>query len=171
MSATNPTQVTPERIFQYGWAYAAPLIIEAAIRNRVFDELDLGPKNADELHSATGASTRGLTAIADALVGLELLKKDESGRYSLTPESAAFLVQSKPGFMGGLILHTSEHLIPRWLHLKEVVRTGVPVGSVNQEETGSTFFEDFVVDIFPISYPAAKSTRGSYQSLRSNRAG
>ena len=157
MSATNPTQVTPERIFQFAWAYAAPLIIEAAIRNRIFDELDASPKTADELHSATGASTRGVTAIADALVGLSLLQKDGAGRYSLTPESAAFLVPSKPGFMGGLILHTSEHLIPRWLHLNEVVRTGVPVRSVNQEETGSAFFEDFVVDLFPVSYPAAKA--------------
>jgi len=95
--------------------------------------------------------------LANALVGLNLLQKDADGRYALTPESAAFLVRSKPSFMGGLILHTSGHLIPRWLHLNEVVRTGLPVRAVNQEETGSTFFEDFVVDIFPLSYPAAKA--------------
>ena len=157
MSATNPTQVTPERIMQFAWAYAAPLIIEAGIRHRVFDELDTGAKSLDELQSATGASARGLSTLANALVGLNLLQKDADGRYSLTPESAAFLVRSKPSFMGGLILHTSAHLIPRWLHLNEVVRTGVPVRAVNQEETGSTFFEDFVVDIFPLSYPAAKA--------------
>jgi 3-hydroxy-5-methyl-1-naphthoate 3-O-methyltransferase len=157
MDATAPPQVTPERIMQFAWAYAAPLMIEAAIRNRIFDELDAGPKDVDELHAATGASTRGVSAVANALVGLNLLAKDDAGHYSLTPESAAFLVRSKPSFMGGLIMHTSGHLIPRWLHLNEVVQTGVPVGAVNQEETGSAFFEQFVQDIFPMSYPPAKA--------------
>jgi 3-hydroxy-5-methyl-1-naphthoate 3-O-methyltransferase len=157
MSAANPTQVTPERIMQFAWAYAAPLVIETALRNRLFDELDAGPKTVDELHAATGASTRGLTAVANALLGMDLLQKDAEGRYALTPESAAFLVPSKPGFMGGLILHTSQHLIPNWLHLNEVVRTGKPFRAVNQQDTGSAFFEQFVVDIFPLSYPAAKA--------------
>lgn len=157
MSAANPTQVTPQRIMQFAWGYAAPLIIETAIRHRVFDVLDEGPKSLEELQVATGASARGLSAIANALVGLELLAKDGSGSYALTPESAAFLVQSKPSFMGGLILHTSGHLIPRWLHLNEVIQTGFPVRAVNQEETGSTFFEEFVLDIFPMSYPPAKA--------------
>src|ERR1700751_331754 len=157
MSATNATQVTPERIMQFAWAYATPLVIEAAIRNRIFDELDAGPKNAEELHAATGAPARGITRIANVLVVLDLLAKDNAGRYSLTPESAHFLVPSKPSFMGGLILHTSEHLIPRWLSLNEVVRTGMPSRAVNQEETGSAFFEEFVLDIFPMSYQPAKA--------------
>lgn len=157
MSATTTTQVTPQRISQLAWAYAAPLILEAAIRHRVFDVLDEGSRSVDELETATGASARGLAAIANALVGMELLAKDAAEMYSLTPESAAFLVRSKPGFMGGLILHTSGHLIPRWLHLNEVVGTGVPVKAVNQEESGSEFFEQFVTDIFPLSYPPAKA--------------
>ncbi len=157
MSATNPTQVTPERIMQFAWAFAAPLVIETALRSRLFDELDAGPKTVDELHAATGASTRGITAVANALLGMNLLHKDAEGRYSLTAESAAFLVPSKPSFMGGLIMHTSGHLIPNWLHLTEVVRTGKPFRSVNQQDTGSAFFEQFVVDIFPLSYPAARA--------------
>ena len=156
MSTAAATQVTPERIMQFAWAYAPPLIIEAAIRNGIFDHLDAGPKTIQELTAITGASERGITAIANVLVGLELLARDGEGKLSLTPESAAFLVRSKPSFMGGLILHTSGHLIPRWLHLNDVVRTGEPFRSVNQEESGSEFFENFVVDIFPMSYPPAK---------------
>jgi precorrin-6B methylase 2 len=163
MSATTPTQVTPERIMQFAWAYATPLILEAAIRNRVFDELDSGSKTTQELAAATGASQRGVTAIANVLIGLNLLAKDGDEKLSLTPESAAFLVRSKPSFMGGLILHTSGHLIPRWLHLNDVVRTGQPFRSVNQEETGAEFFENFVVDIFPMSYPPAKALAAHLQ--------
>jgi hypothetical protein len=57
------TPVTPERIMQFAWGYVPPLILEAAIKHRVFDVLDLGPKTVAEVSAATGASERGLTAI------------------------------------------------------------------------------------------------------------
>jgi len=147
--------VTPERIFQLAWGYAPPLVLEAAIRNRVFDVLDAGPMNLKQLAEATGASERGLGAIANVLVGLAFLAKDASGNYSLTPESAAFLVSTKPSFQGGLIKHTSEQLLPRWLGLNEVVATGHPARANNVEADGGAFFEVLVNDIFPMSYPAA----------------
>jgi 3-hydroxy-5-methyl-1-naphthoate 3-O-methyltransferase len=151
--------VTPERIMQFAWGYVPPLVLEAAIRHRVFDILSEHnvPMSAAEVHRASGASLRGLTAIMNALVGLAFLAKDEAGLYSLTPESATFLVSTKPSYQGGLIRHCSEHLIPRWLHLNEVVDTGKPVSAVNQQDSGSDFFQDFVNDIFPMSYPAAKA--------------
>ena len=40
MSASGQPQVTPERIMQLVWGYAPPLILEAAIRHRVFDVLE-----------------------------------------------------------------------------------------------------------------------------------
>ena len=162
MSATTNGQVTPDRLMEIAWAYSAPLILEAAIRNRIFDVLDEGSKTLNELHAATGASTRGIAAIANALVGMNFLAKDEAGRFSLTPESDAFLVRSKPSFMGGLLLHTSEHLVPSWLKLREIVETGKPAIAGNQEETGGAFFEQFVLDIFPMSYPAAKTLAASF---------
>lgn len=149
--------VTPERIMQFAWGYVPPLILEAAIRNRVFDVLDAGPKTVAEVSAATGASTRGLTAIMNALVGLEFLARDDQGRYSLTPESATFLVSTKPGFQGGMIRHGSEDLIPKWLRLGEIVKTGKPANSVNQEKAGAEFFQNFVTDIFPTSYPSAQA--------------
>lgn len=156
MATAAHAQVTPERILQMAWGYAPPLILEAAIRHRVFDVLDSGPKDIWEIQQATGASARGLTAILDALVGLQFLSRSEEGRFALTPESSTFLVSTKPSFQGGLIRHGSEHLIPRWLNINEVVATGKPVSAVNEEQTGGTFFHDFVVDIFPMSYPAAQ---------------
>jgi ubiquinone/menaquinone biosynthesis C-methylase UbiE len=155
-AATQP-QVTPERIMQMAWGYSVPLILEAAIRHHVFDVLDQGPLNIWEVQQATGASARGLTAIMDALVGLNFLARDEQGRFSLTEESSTFLVSTKPTFFGGLIKHCSEHLIPRWLHINEVVATGKPVSAVNQEADGGEFFRSFVVDIFPMSYPSAQA--------------
>jgi precorrin-6B methylase 2 len=157
MSTLTAAPVTPERIYQFAFAYAPPLILEAAIRHHVFDVLDSGPKPLHEVHLATGASERGLAAIMDALVGFEFLSKDGQGLYALTAESAAFLVSTKPGFQGGLIRHTSEQLIPKWLKLNEVVGTGKPAAAVNQEAAGGEFFQQFVNDIFPMSYPVAQA--------------
>lgn len=157
MSSAGNSPVTPERIQQFAWGYVPPLVLEAAIRNHVFDTLDKGPATVAEVGAATGCSERGLTAIMNVLVGLNFLARDVDGRYTLTPESETFLVSSKPTFMGGLIRHCSEHLIPRWLHINKVVKTGRPVTAVNQEDAGSVFFHEFVTDIFPMSYPAAKA--------------
>ena len=152
MSTPASAPVTPERIYQLAFGYAPPLVLEAAIRHHVFDVLDSGPKSIPEVSKATGASERGLTAIMNVLVGLDFLAKDQKGTYSLTPESAAFLVSTKPGFQGGLIRHSSEHLVPKWLHLNEIVATGQPIAAVNQQGPGSDFFAEFVNDILPMSY-------------------
>lgn len=160
MSATaappSAPPVTPQRIMQFAWGYAAPLILEAAIRNRVFDTLDSGPKTVEEVSASTGASARGLTAIMNALCGFEFLDKDSQGRYSNTPESSTFLVTTKVTFSGGLIAHTSNQLIPKWLELSEIVRTGKPAGELNSEDGGVEFFRELVPNIFNMSYPPAQ---------------
>ena len=99
MKSPKKDQVTPERLMQFGFAYAPPLIIGAAASNKVFDSLESEPKTVEQISKATGASERGLRAIMNALVGLELLKKNRQGKYSLTSESAAFLeiVEAREG--------------------------------------------------------------------------
>jgi SAM-dependent methyltransferase len=153
VAANSPT---PDRILQFVWAFAPPLVIEAAVRHRMFDVLAEHPLALDELVRATGASARGLAAIADALVGFGLLVRDDAERYALTPESDAFLVSHHPAFVGGIFRHISTQLLPNWLHLNEVVGSGRPAQSVNSAEEGVAFFAQFVEDIFPMSYPSAR---------------
>lgn len=149
-------QVTPQRLMQLAWGYAIPLMIEGAVQHRVFDVLESGPKTVDQIASETGASKRALRMVLNALTAFELLARDGQHRYSLTPESAAFLVKGKPSYLGGLFGHTSSQLMPKWQKLPTILRTGKPETSVNQEGSGSGFFEQFVEDIFPMSYPSAQ---------------
>jgi len=153
--AFTPEPPTPEKIMRYSWGYAPPLILEAAVRLRVFDALDDGPKTIAETSLATRASERGLSAIMNALVGLEFLTRDDTERYALTPESATYLVSSKPSYFGGFLHHVSTQLIPDWLELTKVVQTGVPIKSVNQRAEGSAFFEEFVAGLFAMNYGSA----------------
>lgn len=159
--------VTPERIMQCAWGYSLPLIIEAAVEEKVFDVLDKKPLTIDELSRETGASVRGLTALANALVAFQFLSKSADGRYALTPESATYLVAGKPAYFGAFFRHVSSQLVPAWLNLKEIVRTGKPPRRVNDEKSGAEFFEQFVEDIFPLSYPAAQALGKSLDLAKS----
>jgi SAM-dependent methyltransferase len=156
VNVTTPASVTPDRISQFAWGYIPTFALEAAVRHRVFDVLDSGPKTLQETAAATGASERGLRAIMNILVGLNFLAKS-GDRYSLTPESETFLVSTKPSFFGGILKHTSQQLIPKWLEINEIVATGKPSVAVNEQSAGSDFFQKFVIDIFPMSYPSAQA--------------
>ena len=92
----------------------------------------------------------------DALVGLELLKKDRQSRYSLTPESQAFLISEKPGTLAGFFGSILPVMISRWLRLTDIVRDGRPAVAVNQETEGTEFFSQLVETIIPMSYPGAQ---------------
>lgn len=156
----TPENVTPEKLMRYAWGYAPPLIIEGAIRNKVFDTLCNGPMTVAEVSGATGSSERGLASIMNALTGLELLTKD-GGLYALTPESAMFLVSTKPSYLGGMMEHMSAQLIPRWLDIENIVRTGLPSAQVNDQAEGSAFFAKFVSALFPFNYPSARVAAGA----------
>jgi len=155
MGTSAQPAVTPERITQMAWGYAPPLMMEAAVRHGYFDLLDSGSKTAEEVAAQSGTSLRGARAILNALAGLQLLSKDAEAHFSLAPDTAQFLVSTKPSFYGGLVRHTSGMISTHWAKLSQIAKEGRPEHGVNQEPTGTEFFHEFVADIFPLSYPAA----------------
>jgi 3-hydroxy-5-methyl-1-naphthoate 3-O-methyltransferase len=154
-TGTTPERLTPERIMQLAWGFAPPLIVGAAVQHRVFDLLEQQPKTAEQVASESGASLRGIRSVMNALIGLQLLTKDDMGRYALTPESAAFLVRGKPQFLGALLGDTRR--LREWLEINDVVRVGKPVAAVNLEQYGSEYFKTFVETLFGTNYPAAQA--------------
>jgi ubiquinone/menaquinone biosynthesis C-methylase UbiE len=149
-------QVTHERLMELSFAYAPPLIISAGVSNKVFDSLEDGAKTPEQVGKETGASARALRILMNALVGLNLLKKNRQGKYSLTHESAAFLLSRKPGTHAGFFGTIAPQLISRWLRLADIVRDGRPAVAVNQETEGTQFFSQLVENIIPLSYPPAQ---------------
>jgi len=149
-------QVTPERLMELSFAYAPPLIISAGVSNQVFDSLEDGAKTPEQVAERTGASARALRILMNALVGLDLLTKNRQGKYSLTPESAAFLLSKNPGTHAGFFGTITPQIISRWLRLSDIVREGRPAVAINQETEGTEFFSQLVENIIPLSYPPAQ---------------
>jgi precorrin-6B methylase 2 len=146
---------------QFAWGFAPPLVIDAAVRHRVFDVLAKQKLTLGELAQTTGASSRGLIAIVDVLVGLGLLARDAAERYALTPESEAFLVSRRPGFVGGSFRHATAQLMPNWLRLAEIVGSGKPAGAINVGAERAPYYVEFVEALFPMSYPSARALAGA----------
>jgi ubiquinone/menaquinone biosynthesis C-methylase UbiE len=156
MSKQPTSDVKPDRLMSMAFGYAPPLILEAGVRLGAFEALAEGPKTVEQLATTTGASPRGLRILLNALVGLQFMTK-QGDAYALAPEAAAFLVRGKQPYFGGFFRHASSQLIPKWLQLTEIVRTGQPAGSVNQQDEGAAFFEQFVEDLFPMNYGTSQA--------------
>jgi ubiquinone/menaquinone biosynthesis C-methylase UbiE len=152
--------LSPERIMQFAWGYAPTLVIEAAVRHGIFDLLHKSALTAEQVAAKTRSSLRGVRAILNVLVSLSLLKR-KGARLGLTPESAAFLVSTKPSFYGTFFRHVSDQMLPTWLQLSEVVRAGRPALKLNAQKQGAEVFAEFVESLFPLSFPAA-SALGRY---------
>ena len=106
--------LTPERIMQMVWGYAPTLIIQAAIQHRVFDLLDESPKTIKEL----AEEIRRVGARPDGDCRMHswdsIFCRARVRRYKLTPESAAFLVSTKPGLPGCFVQpHVAAKSCPR----------------------------------------------------------
>ena len=114
--------VTPERIMQMSFAYAPPLMLEAAVRHKVFDVLDGGPHCVQS--DATPGKVRNLRhrretgreyQISDLLIG--------ESRQSIAGEQSSF-ASPQPDHCGidpsSIIddLYDKSIALPRCLHGK-----------------------------------------------------
>jgi hypothetical protein len=60
MPTPSAAPISPERLMQFTFGFAPPLIIETAIRHRVFAVLAEGAKSVAEVCAETSTSARGL---------------------------------------------------------------------------------------------------------------
>jgi precorrin-6B methylase 2 len=148
------------RIHDLYWAFAPTFMVHAAARVGLFDAVEKQPRDLADLARHTQTSERGMSRLANGLVGLGLLSRDANGRYGLTPESATYLVSSRPETnWSGLFKAIDVEILAAWQHLAESVRTGKPPSSQahNREENSGDFFAESVEGILPMSWSAAEA--------------
>jgi NAD(P)-dependent dehydrogenase (short-subunit alcohol dehydrogenase family) len=89
-----PDMVTPERLMQFTFGFAPPLIIEAAIRHRVFDVLDAGARTVDKVCAECGTP-----ALPAAQTPPRFEKVPDIPRYRGSMRATAYMA-SKLGIVG-----------------------------------------------------------------------
>ena len=134
-----------------GWASA---ILGSAAKHGVFNALENGGDAAAGVAKKTGISARGAQAVLDGLTGLGLLSLS-NGRYSNTPESAAFLVKGKPSYLGGMAEVMTASLVD-WATLPAAVKSGSPTGSATATVPDNEFWKVLVPAIATMSLPVAQ---------------
>lgn len=148
--------MTPTRILQIVAGYQPLYALATALDLSLFTHISRGSVTTRALVAATGASERGLRRLLDVLVGLDLIKRTgEDAQYELAPESASFLVEDRPSYLGGYVRFAASRLSKQWGNLTEVVRTGRPAESLDTPEEGESFWEELVELLFPWNYPLA----------------
>jgi ubiquinone/menaquinone biosynthesis C-methylase UbiE len=124
MSSPTSEQPSPQLFFQTINAYQRTEGLRAAIELEIFSAIGEGNATAPEIAKRCGASERGVRILCDFLCVMGFLGK-VGNRYSLTPDTAIFLDQSSPAYLGGAVefLLTSS-LTDGFKNLAEAVRQG-----------------------------------------------
>ncbi len=116
------------------------LIVGAAVETGIFGELKDRALTLNELAVATGANQRALWIVTEALVSLGYLAHD-NGRIKLTPGCYSVLYdQESPDYQGFAFMHTYK-LLPRWLELPIILKTGKPVQKEKDSRRQKYFME------------------------------
>jgi 2-polyprenyl-3-methyl-5-hydroxy-6-metoxy-1,4-benzoquinol methylase len=149
------SELTPQQVGEMAWGFAPSLVLEAALRNHIFDALERGPRSLREISQETVAAERGLRPILSILVAIGILEKDTEECYGLTQVAKEILVRGRAGYQGAVLQHVSRRVLP-WLELAASVQSGRPVSYINREEQGVAFYRETVSDLFALSYPSSQ---------------
>ncbi|MGH3899641.1 MAG: methyltransferase [Pseudonocardiaceae bacterium] len=136
-------QATPAAIMQLGMAFWGSKTLLSAVELGVFSELaGAGGLDGEALRERLGLHPRGATDFFDALVALDMLKR-EDGRYTNTPATELFLDRAKPSYIGSMLEMANARIYGIWGFLTEGLRTGRKQNEVKGFED---FFEEFYAD-------------------------
>jgi hypothetical protein len=117
--------VNPSRILDLASAFWASSALLTAVDLGLFGALDQAPATADEVAARAKLPPRSAAMLLDAMVSLGMCQC-EDGRYTNTPEAAAFLVPGKPGSLAGALGYNLR-LFPAWGRLGDAIRGDAPV--------------------------------------------
>ena len=101
-------------------AYQKTACLKGAVELGLFTRMGEGARTADEIAARCGASARGIRILCDYLTICGLLTKGDEG-YGLTVDSATFLDQRSPAYLGGALVFLNDptmlavfRMSPKW---------------------------------------------------------
>ena len=165
-----PAPLSPQPILEAAWGFAITRVLTAAVELDVFTSIARGHTNVNDLAKDTACSVRGLSVLLNALTALKYLETT-SGRYSLSPVSAAFLTTTSPHYIGAYLLHNTNESWLTWAQLSDVVRRGEPARqSVHGDQPNAEFFSQLVGSLNTLSEAAAAVAAQALTNKTSQRS-
>ena len=168
MSAT----ADPSRILEVGTGFWASKTLLSAVELRLFTHLgEAGPSSGPEIARGVGLAPRATDDFLDALVALRFLDREGDGagaRYRNSADSAVFLDEREPGYVGGLLEMLNARLYGFWGGLTEALRTGLPQSEI--KHNGAPFFAELSRDparLDQFMHAMEAIQRGNFEALAS----
>jgi predicted O-methyltransferase YrrM len=143
----SETELDPSHIMQVGTGFWASKTLLSAVELGLFTLLEAEPLTGAQIGHQLRLHPRAIYDFLDTLVALGFLDRSgdgESGRYSNTPETAAFLNRHSPQYLGGILKMFNARLFGFWNDLTEALRTGEPQNELKR--TGHSMFEELYRD-------------------------
>jgi hypothetical protein len=135
--------VTPDKILKLAHSFRAAKTLLSAVELGVFTALASdGPAPLDVLVRRVGIHERGARDFFDALVALDLLDRDDGGRYMNTRQTELYLDRRKPSYVGGELEHFSRYVFPHWALLTQALTTGEPQSGTRATGHYSALYAD-----------------------------
>jgi C-methyltransferase len=130
-------------------------IVQAGVQLGIFDQIADGNQDAKSIAAGLDANERGTRILLDALVALGLLERNNG--YQLAPLADAFLVSSRPHYIGGMTnILASAWAWAAYPRLAEAVRRGGTILEQPTETPGNQFWETFAPSSLGIAVPGAQ---------------
>lgn len=142
------SEPTPLRFIDAVNGFQRTAVIRAAVEFDVFTAIGEGHDTVEALAARLGVARKGARVLADALVILHLLEKQD-GRYTLNEESALFLDRRSPRYLGGAIRFLlSEPVLSAYAEFSQAVGAGGGRGEVL--EAGHPLWGQFALGMAPL---------------------
>ncbi len=156
MTTTSQNMPSPDIVFDTLFAYQRSAALKSAIELQLFTAIDEGARTASAIANRCYASERGTRILCDFLSTIGLLTKSDGG-YNLTPESAAFLSQRSPAYLGTTARFLLRPELKRdFDNLTDAVRRGgVPPSGENIVAEENPIWVEFARSMMPMMMPAA----------------
>jgi 2-polyprenyl-3-methyl-5-hydroxy-6-metoxy-1,4-benzoquinol methylase len=141
---------SPQLFFEAVSAFQQTEALKAAIQLEVFTAIGEGNQTAETIGRRCQASERGMRILCDTLAVIGFVRKD-GVRYRLTEDSAAFLDQRSPAYLGGAIgFLLAPPAVEGFRELAAAVRKGGTVRDQHSLTPENPMWVDFARSMAPL---------------------
>jgi len=160
MRKDHAMDLSPDDILQILQGYQRTAILCTGIELGIFEHLAGGAAEAAAIAAATHADERGTRILLEALAAMGLLEV-KGKTYHLTPVADAFLVRSRPAYLGDIArILVNDRFWEGFRRLPEAVQKGGAVFPDHAETPGHPFWENFARYSAATAGPAAEGLAG-----------